>query len=69
MFKNKKACGSIKTLKGLHRPSDLSASLDWVEGLSARGGQYCVHTRARAHVGGVSPVRGRRAVPPRLSLG
>lgn len=60
----------LQTLRGLHRLYDLSVSLGWAEGLSARGGQNCVQTlSARDHVGGASPVRGRHAVPPRLSLG
>lgn len=56
-----------QTLRGLRRPCDLSVSL--AEGLSARGGQNCVRARARGRVVGASPARGRRAVPPRLSLG
>lgn len=54
-----------QNLRGLHRRPGLSTSL--AEGLSARGGQNCVQARDR--VGGASPVRGRGAVPPRLSLG
>lgn len=63
--------GELKTLRGLHRLYDLSASLGWAEGLSARGGQNCVQTVQSAcdHVGGASPVRAQRAVPPHLSLG
>lgn len=65
----RKLC-ELQALRGLHRLYDLSVSLGWAEGLSARGGQNCVQTlSARDHVGGASPVRGWHAVPPRLSLG
>lgn len=53
-------------LRELHQLFDLSASLGWGEGLSARSGQNCGQTRARGR--DATPVRGRRAVPPRLSL-
>lgn len=56
-------------IKGLHRLSDLRGSLGWAEGLRARGDQCYVRTRGRDHDAGASPVCGRRAVPPRLSLG
>ena len=59
----------LQPLRGLHRtyPCAQSVSLRRAEALSARGGQNCVQTRDR--VGGASPAVGRRAVPPRLSLG
>lgn len=54
----------LNTLRELHLLSDLSVSLARPERLSACGGQGRVQTCGR-----VTPVRGLRAVPPRLSLG
>lgn len=65
---DKQIC-ELKTLRGLGRLSDVRGSLGGAEGLSACADQNCAQTRGRDHDGGASPVCGRRAVPPHLSLG
>lgn len=65
-FLGKHIICELKILRELHRLCDLSASLGWADGLSARGDQNCGQSHARGR--DATPVRGRRAVPLHLSL-